>query len=528
MSEAAPASVPPPAGAIPARASFNDWLAVVAGMLGALMALVDVSIVNASLPVIQGEIGATPSESTWVGTSYLIAEIVVIPLTAWLERLFGMRRLLLVAVFLFTLFSMVCGMANSLQTLILGRIGQGLAGGVLIPAAMTIVARRLPPNQQPIGLALIAMTALIGPATGPLLGGWLTDTFSWSLIFLLNVPVGVLQLVLITLAFPRVKGDWHELRNADWLGIAGMVLGLGAFTLLLEEGHREQWFESNLIRALALLSVIGVAMVALGQLSKKGRPVIRLALLRIPSLASVVALMGMVGLLLFTALYVTPQFLATIAGYNASQAGQVVFVAGAISIPVAFTFPFLVRLVDVRVLVGVAIVLLVAANLMLTDLTVQSVGSAFLVTQLLYGTGTTLAAMPLQQVALSSVPPDDAAEANSLMAVARNLGGSVGLAAVASFQEQRFDVHRWQIHSSLAASDPEVQRHIGESAAVLGGGPAGIEAAARALDGQVTMQALAMTFNDVFLVMGLVGLLVLPAVILMRPPPAGMAMAMGH
>ena len=352
----------------PERASLSDWMAVGAGMLGGLMALVDVSIVNSSLPVIQGEIGATPSEGTWVSTAYLIAEVVIIPLTGWLERLMGMRRLLLGASFMFTLFSMICGMSVSLMTIIVGRIGQGLAGGVLIPTAMTIVARRLPPSQQSIGMAMIAMTALTGPATGPLLGGWLTDTFSWRFIFFLNVPVCAAQILLLVLAFPRDSGDLREFRNADWLGIFGMVVGLGSLTTMLEKGHIEQWFESALIWKLAIAGAIGLLLIAVGQFTSK-RPVVRLALLANASLASCVALMTVVGMLLYTTMFIAPQFLVAVVGYNASQAGQVVFIAGIVSIPAAFVYPLLVTRVDTRILVGAAILVLGFSNLMVSSLT---------------------------------------------------------------------------------------------------------------------------------------------------------------
>jgi len=171
------------------RASLADWLAVLAGTIGSLMALMDVSIVNSSLPKIQGEIGATPSEATWVGTGYLVAEIIIIPLTAWLGRMVGMRRLLLGGAFIFTVFSVVCGFAGSLEMLVFGRIGQGLSGGVLIPTALTLVATRLPPHQQALGMAVTAMAALLGPVIGPLVGGWLTENFSWHYAFFINVPI---------------------------------------------------------------------------------------------------------------------------------------------------------------------------------------------------------------------------------------------------------------------------------------------------------------------------------------------------
>jgi MFS transporter, DHA2 family, multidrug resistance protein len=519
-----------PAGAVPARrnASFEDWLAVSAGMIGSLMALMDVSIVNSALPVIQGEIGATASEGTWVGTSYLIAEIVVIPLCAWLERLLGLRRLLVLGATLFTAFSVVCGLATNLETMIGGRIGQGLSGGVLIPTALTLVAVRLPPHQQPIGLAVTAMAALLGPVIGPLLGGWLTEHYSWSLAFYINVPICVGLVAMLMVALPKSRGDNSELRHADWFGIAGMMIGLGSLTLLLEEWHREQWFDSAFIWKLAAASLFGFALIAWGQTHAR-RPVIRLSLLRNPSLASAAILLMALGSVLYTGIFVIPQFLVAIAGYNAFQAGQIAFIGGLISIPVAFIYPVTFARIDARATIALAMSSIAVANFLASGLTAQTTGGHFVVPQLLFGFGTTMSAIPLMQTVIASVSTEQAAEANSISSVARNLGGSIGLAGVASFQQQRFDLHTWQLHGALGANDPVLQQSLAEGAASFGGGGGeGVEAAIRLLHGQVLQQASVMTFSDIFLALATVAALVIPFVLLLRPPPPGGAAPVGH
>lgn len=498
------------------RASVADWLAVAAGTIGSLMALLDVSIINAALPVIQGEIGATPSEGTWVGTAYLSAEIVAIPLVAWAQRLLGMRRLLLAGGVLFTLFSILCGFAGSLEMMIIGRIGQGLAGGVLIPTALTIVATRLPPAQQAVGLAVTAMAALLGPIAGPLLGGWLTEHLSWHIIFFINVPICLVQVLIVMLAIPRSPGDRRELRHADWPGIAGMAIALGTLTTLLEEGHREHWFDSPLIWKLAAGAVIGIILVAVGQCGAR-RPVLRLSLLKNRTIGSAIALMTVVGILLYSSLFITPQFLAMIAGYNAYQAGQVAFVSGIIAIPSAFLYPLLARQLGGRAILALAVISVSLAAFVAGQQTVQSTGIDFVASQLLFGAGTTLCAIPLQQVVISTAAVADTPEANSLMAVARNLGGSIGLAAIASFQDQRMEFHHWQINASLTANDVEIQRQLAAAAGQMGGGSEGLETVYRALDSEILRQAMVMTCNDMFLVLAAISLFIVPLVLLLRP-----------
>src|SRR5271170_3992964 len=239
------------------RASLQDWLAVFAGALGALMASLDISIVNSALPQIQGEIGATGTEGTWIATGYLVSEVVMIPLTAWLSRMLGMRTLLLTCAVLFTVFSVMCGASHDLATMVIGRVGQGFFGGALIPTAQTLVRTRLPQHQIPIGMTMFGLIVLLGPLMGPVLGGWLTENGSWQWCFFINIPVAIGLISLLLIGVPHQKAKIHELVEADWPGIIGMSIGLSCLTIVLEEGQRDQWFDSDLIRLLSLLAVAG-------------------------------------------------------------------------------------------------------------------------------------------------------------------------------------------------------------------------------------------------------------------------------
>ncbi|PZQ59930.1 MAG: EmrB/QacA family drug resistance transporter [Sphingomonas taxi] len=505
------------------RADLAAWLAVAAGTLGAFMATLDISIVNSSLPTIQGEIGASGTEGTWIATAYLVAEIVIIPMAAWLERLLGLRTFLLIAAVLFTLFSIICGTADTLTQMIIGRVGQGFTGGAMIPTAQTIIAQRLPRSQQPIGIAAFGMTAILGPVLGPLVGGWLTENISWHYAFFLNLPIcGILALLLL-IGLRHEPSRLHLFREADWLGIAGLALGLGGLTVFLEEGQREQWFSSELIRWMFAITVAGFALLIAGQFVAR-RPVIKLRLLLDRQFGSV-ALMGLVlGIVLYGTSYAIPQFLAAIADYNALQSGKVVLLAGIPSFLMMAIVPILLVRVDIRLAVGAGLLIMGGSALLDANLTIDSVGDDFTASQLLRGVGQILAMLFLSQAAIRSVPPSEAGDASGLFSAMRNLGGSFALAGIAIIQDQRSWFHARRIEESLSANSVRVQDYLAATGRSLGGP----QAALRVLGQQVQAQALVMTYNDIFWIMAMGTFVVLPLVLFLRPLPKGAAPAAMH
>ncbi|SFR91352.1 DHA2 family efflux MFS transporter permease subunit [Sphingomonas jatrophae] len=523
MSDAAARSAPPRAAPAFERASTADWLAVAAGALGAMMATLDISIVNSSLPTIQGEIGASGSEGTWISTSYLVAEIVIIPLAGWLERLLGLRTLLLIATSLFVSFSMLCGLSDTLPMMIVGRIGQGFTGGALIPTAMTIIATRLPTQQQPIGNAMFGVTVVLGPVVGPVLGGWLTENLSWHYAFFINLPVGVTLLTLLAVALPHRAPDWDQLRYADWAGIAGLALGLGGLTVVLEEGQREQWFASAEIRWLALTAVIGFALIFWGQ-ARATKPVIRLRLLLDRQFSAVVIMVMAIGMVMYGTSYVIPQFLSAIAGYDSLQSAQVVLLSGLPMILMMPFTPFLMRTVDIRIAVITGMSILAISAYLETGLTSESTGSAFAESQVLRGLGTIFASIFMNQAAIRSVPREMASDAAGLYNTARNLGGSLALAAIGMIQDQRIWLHSRRIEESLRANDAGVQTYLAAQAQTLGS----TEAAYRALDGTIRIQAMTMTYADLFWIVTVAIVCVTPLALLLRPLPQGAPMAGAH
>lgn len=274
-------------------------------MLGAFMAVLDIQITNASLKDIQAALGATLEEGSWISTAYLVAEIVVIPLTGWLSQVFSTRRYLLTNAALFVLFSVCCAWSWNLQSMIVFRAFQGFTGGVLIPMAFTYILRNLPPAKQLVGLAMFAITATFAPSIGPTLGGWLTENFSWEYIFYLNVIPGVLLISAVFYALPSEPVRLNLLKSGDWVGIIAMAIGLGSLQVVLEEGSRKDWFESEFIVRLAVVAAIFLTIFFWIELTRR-RPFIELWLLkgRNFSLATIVNVA--LGIGLYGSIYVLP------------------------------------------------------------------------------------------------------------------------------------------------------------------------------------------------------------------------------
>ena len=495
------------------RADAAAWLAVAAGTIGALMATLDTSIVNASLPTIQGEIGASTAEGTWISTAYLVAEIIMIPLAAWFEEIFGLKRLLLIATTLFILFSMLSGVADNLIQMIVGRVGQGFTGGAMIPTALTIVATRLPPGQQPVGIALFGMTAIMGPVIGPIVGGWLTENFSWHYAFFINLPIGFGLLCLVLVGLPAREPKWSVFRDTDLLGLVGLVLGLGGLTIVLEEGQRERWFESTMILELSCVALIGFAALVAGQFIAR-KPVIQLQILLQRSFAGVFVMSLMAGGALFGVLYIIPQFLSAVPGYDSEQSGLIAAISGVPPIVMMVFFPFLVRRVDVRAAIAFGLLLYGIGCFMSTGLNSETSGPQFVVSQIVRGFGQFFSLMFLNQAATRSVTREFTEDASGLFNVARNLGGSFALAAIATLQDRRQTLHAARLSEALTANSL-----AGQAAARTHG--------VAWLNDAIQAQAVVMTYADLYWVFGVTLLLMIPLVLLLKPTPSDTEGAVG-
>jgi DHA2 family multidrug resistance protein len=507
----------------PARAHLRDWLAVYGGILGAFTAILDIQITNASLANIQGALGASAEEGSWISTAYLMAEIIVIPLTGWMASIIGMRRYLATNTILFVLFSVACALSTSLDQMILFRAGQGFTGGVLIPTAIVIVRTRLPAAQQPIGIALFGLTATFAPAIGPTVGGWLTDNLSWHYIFYLNVIFGPAAVLLQLFGLDRAVPRWRELLKGDWLGIALMATGLPALTFVLEEGQRKDWFGSPVIVDATFLAIFGITGFIIRELTA-ARPLLNLRVLANRSVGGACLLMTVLGAVSFGSIYIIPLYCAQIDGYNAQQIGLVVMWSGLPQLLLFPALPFIMRRVDPRLLVVIGTGFFIASCWINTNLTHDVGMDQLILPQLLRAIGQPLFTIPLSQLSTAGLPPRETADASSLSNMMRNLGGSIGIAVLSTMIDRREHLHFSTLAEAITQNAAATQARIATLAAGLArqsGDPLAAKFGAITLIArQVRREATIMAYADGFWLVGVCLVLSLAVVAILKKPPA--------
>ncbi len=483
------------------RVSFKTWVGVLGTVLGAFMAVLDIQITNSSLRDIQAALGATLEEGSWISTSYLVAEIVVIPLTGWLSQVFSTRRYLLVNAILFVFFSVCCASAWNLPSMIVFRALQGFTGGVLIPMAFTILLTTLPPSKQSIGMALFAITATFAPSIGPTLGGWLTENFSWHYVFYLNIVPGALLVAAVWYAIEARPMQLNLLKQGDWGGIAAMAIGLGSLQVVLEEGSRKDWFSSNLIAQLAIVASIFLAIFFWIELRRK-KPFINLRLLkgRNFGLASVINVS--LGLGLYGSVYILPLYLGQIQDYSAMQIGEVLMWVG---FPQLFIIPFVPRLmkrIDVRILIGTGISLFAASCFMNSELTNLSGIDQLRWSQLVRAAGQPLIMVPISSIATAGLAPSQAGSASGLFNMMRNLGGSFGIAAIATLLTNREQFHSNRLGEAVSLYSPATQESMNRYTQFFVSRGSDLATAQNqaiaAIGNTVHREASVMAFNDCF------------------------------
>jgi MFS transporter, DHA2 family, multidrug resistance protein len=428
------------------QVSLKTWIAVIGSTIGAFLAILNIQVVGASLADIQGAIGAGADDGGWITTSYLVAEIIVIPLSGWLARVFSMRTYLLTNTVLFLALTAACALARNLGQMIVVRALQGLAGGVLIPLAFTIIMTKLPRSKHPMALAMYSIAVIFAPSIGPALGGYFSDNFGWQSIFFLSVPPGLLMLAMLWYALEPSPRELRLLRNGDWLGVVTIAVGLGCFETVLEEGNKDDWFGSSFITRLAVIAVVSIGAFIYGEL-KRHNPLLHLRLLARRNFGLGTLANFVFGFAMFGWIYLVPLYLSRMQGYSSQEIGGVMVWLG---LPQLLLIPFIPRVmrsVDARWLVIAGYTLFIAGSLLASHLSDDFSGPQFLASSLVRALGQSMVMAPLSVIAIAGIEPELAGSASALFNMMRNLGGAVGIALL-----QTFLTKREQFHSAILSS----------------------------------------------------------------------------
>ncbi|MBK1883610.1 DHA2 family efflux MFS transporter permease subunit [Luteolibacter pohnpeiensis] len=483
------------------KVEFRKWLAVVGTMLGAFMAILDIQITNSSLRDIAGGISATTSEASWISTAYLIGEIVTIPLTAWLSRIFSVRIYLLVNIVLFLTFSALCGISTSLSEMIIFRAGQGFTGGVFIPMSLTVMLSILPRRLHPVGQAIFGLTATLAPAIGPALGGWLTGKFGWEWNFYINFVPGIIMFATVWFAIESKPMNLKGLIGGDWWGILCMAIGLGALVAMLEEGQREDWFGSEFIVTCGIIAGIFVPLFILIELIRK-EPFVNLRLLGDRNVGMGSAVGFLLGLGLYGSIYLIPLYLGSVQQYSPLQIGETLIWVG---LPQLLVFPILPKLMkrfDLRLLVCFGCILFASSCLMNAFMSYNYAEDQFIFSNVVRALGQPFTIVPVTAIAVASLAKKDAGDGSAIFNIMRNLGGSVGIAILSTIVTRREQFHDERIGESISLFDPATRQRLADSQqAFISKGSDPVTAMSQAmasLKNIVSREANIMAFNDAF------------------------------
>lgn len=524
MADAAvPVALPAPAAA---RVPASTWITVFGGVLGAFIAVLNIHITNASLKDIQGALGATLEEGSFISTAYLTAEIVVIPITGWLTQVFGLRRYILANTVLFMFFTTLCAMAWNLESMLVFRALAGLTGGTLIPLSFAIILTLLPPAKQPVGMGLFALPATQAPTIGPTLGGYLSENFGWETIFYLQLIPTSIMLFLLWRGLKPSPTNLGLLRKGDWWGIATMAVGLGALEIVLEEGNRKDWLESEFIVRGAWLAGISLLACIVIELTRKD-PFINLRLMARRNFALANIVNVVLGLGLYGSVFIMPFYLTQVHGYNAMQIGEVMMWIG---LPQLVMVPIVLRLmqrVDLRILLAIGAGVFGLSCLLNIHMTADYAYDHILLPHVIRGLGMPFIIIPLSVIGTAGIEPQQVGSASGLFNVMRNLGGSVGIALLATFVSVREHFHSNHILEPVSLYNPATQERLQAMTgyfASLGADPELAQLQAlTAIAGIARRDSYVMAFNDAFFVIGSAFVLSLFVILFLKKAPTAAA-----
>jgi MFS transporter, DHA2 family, multidrug resistance protein len=516
----------------PARTRPNPWAVAVTVALTTFMEVLDMSIANVALAHIAGDLGAGQDEATWVLTSYLVSNAIVLPISGWVATMYGRRRFYMGCVAVFTVSSFLCGIAPSLWVLIVARVLQGAGGGGLQPSSQAILSDTFPPAKRGMAFAVYGITTVMAPAIGPTLGGWITDSFDWRWIFFINIPVGLLSLALSSrLVFdpPALQELRATIRRRgfriDYVGFALLTVGFGALQILLDKGEREDWFDSTMIVSMAIASVVALVAWVWWELRQQD-PIVDLRLLKSRNFLVANVYMFFLGFVLLGSTALLPMFVQSLMGYTATDAGLMLSPGGLSMLLFMPLVGAMVTRVDVRWMVVFGFVVSGAALLLLTRIDLQVDFGTLVLLRMLQTAGLAFLFIPINTAAFADIPMTKSTNASSIINLSRNLGGSFGISLITTWLARRTQVHQSVLASDVTGYSARVGEMLdGLARNFVASGSSLGEAADRAkavLYGMLQKQASMLAFVDCYWILGVIFLSLAPFVFVMRRPrPVG-------
>ena len=498
---------------------MNKWIITLTVMLPTLIEIIDTSVVNVSLDHIRGSLSAGLDESTWTITSYLVSNAIIIPMTGWLSKFFGRKRYLIISIALFTVSSFLCGSAWNLQSLVFFRILQGIGGGALQPLSQSILLETFPPRQHGIAMAAFGVGIMFGPIIGPLLGGWITDNWSWHWIFFINVPIGIVSVLLAILFITDPPYMKRARMKIDYWGLALLTTGLGCLQIVLDKGQQEDWFSSNFIMWLSIISTVSLVSFVVVELYVE-HPIVNLKAFKSRSFSTGNLLMFIGFFNLFASIVLLPIYLQTLMGYTAFLAGYVLGpggIATLIALPVAGG---LVNKVNPKALLAFGITVNAYATYLMSNFNLFADFSTVIWPRIVLGIGMGFFFIPLTTLTMSEIKKEDMGNASAIYNLLRNLGGSFGVAFVTTMLSRRAQFHQNRLVEHLTPFDRVYQMFSDQSSQVLQyrgfRGPLSEQGGLGIIYRDLLRQASMMSFNEAFRLVSIIMICVLPLVFFMK------------
>jgi DHA2 family multidrug resistance protein len=504
------------------RQDIHPWLIAPVVAVAAFMEILDISVANVALPHIAGDLSSSQDEATWTLTSYLVTNAIVMPISGWLAGRFGRKRFFLTCIASFSVTSLLCGLAPSLAVLVVLRAVQGAAGGGLQPTGQAILNDAFPPEKRSMATAVYAIAAVVAPAIGPSIGGWITDNYEWRWVFLINVPVGAALLFLIGgLVHTPNEGPDKRAQNTrvDGLGFMFIALSLGCLQIVLDRGQEDDWFADRMITTLTIISGISFVLLVWWELQQEN-PMVDLKLLKRRDFAISFVMMLVFGFMILGSTYLLPAYAQALMGYRATEAGEIIAPGGLLLI---LLFPLVGRLidkVDLRWVIAAGVLVCSGALLWMSNYFYQQVSFNVLVFgRVLQAIGLAMLFLPVNALAFRDVPKDRSNYASALINLARNFGGSIGISFASTLVTRREQFHQSRLVEHLQGLNPAYNDYVGQASQLTHTAPGSLAALAQSY-GLGTSQAMLMSYLDAFKALALVFLALLPLIIFLRGGPA--------